>query len=302
MPKKIPLAEMRDWLEAHERGKSIPSIARDARRDVRTVKRGIEQARRDREGQIARSGLLKEALKKHQDSLLGIIDTILSALVMPDPSLELRDGRGKNPQPIPIPGGTASYVGERKWIVSLHVETNTAWELLQEHLRRDSVWSAFDGWKKMLATHLEDRRVLKSKAATLLEEKTGYGLVDKLDNDPAILYSAVDLFYRVELNKALGIPDETNLEERIIADIAAGEIRHGSMGSILAKAPGAEEECKAGILEAFRELQESFEFSRVKETYEMLEGVTAKARRAVEEISLLGLVPGQCRVCRRLGI
>jgi len=38
------------------------------------------------------------------------------------------------------------------------------------------------------------------------------------------------------------------------------------------------------------------------ETYRALEQITTKARQVVEDIRLLGLVPGQCEICRRLGM
>jgi len=38
------------------------------------------------------------------------------------------------------------------------------------------------------------------------------------------------------------------------------------------------------------------------ETYRALEQVTIRTRQVVETIRLLGLVPGQCEICRRLGM
>ncbi len=37
-------------------------------------------------------------------------------------------------------------------------------------------------------------------------------------------------------------------------------------------------------------------------TYQVVEEATQKANKAIEELSLTRLVPGQCRVCRRLGL
>jgi len=62
------------------------------------------------------------------------------------------------------------------------------------------------------------------------------------------------------------------------------------------------EKCRANILDAFESLQIVSEIKKLQETYENLKASTYKARRATEEISLLRLVPGRCRVCRRLGI
>ena len=108
------------------------------------------------------------------------------------------------------------------------------------------------------------------------------------------------LLYQAALYHVLGIPSGTDLEQNIVAAPDHGEVKH--KGSTLAKAPGAEDECKQNILDAFRELKVSIEARSTAITCRKIDGLTARARRAVEEISLLGLIPGQCRVCRRLGI
>lgn len=302
MPRKIPLTQMREWLKSYEEGKSEASIARDARRDVRTVKRGIEQARREQDVHNARAELLKDALKKHQGDLLGVINGVLSALVVPPHNLQLGQKRHARPTPIPLSGATASHEAGKGWTVVLHVEKTSLWGLLQEHLKRDPLWNTVAAWEKALVAHLQARIALVNKTAALLEQKTGYKLVDKPVDPPFLyLYPTIELFYQVALNKTIGVPDGTNPEGNIVVDTATGEVMHGT-GSILANAPGAEEECKANILDAFRDLQASNEAIRVAETYRGVKESTMKARQAVEEISLLGLVPGQCRVCRRLGI
>jgi hypothetical protein len=72
--------------------------------------------------------------------------------------------------------------------------------------------------------------------------------------------------------------------------------------SILAVAPGSEERIKENLLDAFRILADSSEVKAVVETCQVLEQITPKTRQVVEGIRLLGLVPGQCEICRRLGM
>ena len=62
--------ERRQWLEKLEGGQGITRIAIDAKRDVRVVKRGIEQARQEGEATQARQGFLKDRLEQHQQALL----------------------------------------------------------------------------------------------------------------------------------------------------------------------------------------------------------------------------------------
>jgi len=142
---------------------------------------------------------------------------------------------------------------------------------------------------------------LNLQACFLLRQKTGYDFEDKSTSPPYLYsYNTIALLYQVAVDNSFGIPIDKNLED-IIADTTTGKVRKG-VGTILAEAPGAEAQCRANILQAYEELLLSAEISQVSKTYEELEVATSKARRLVEEMSLLGMVPRQCRVCRRLGI
>ena len=183
------------------------------------------------------------------------------------------------------------------------IELRPAWSLLQEHLKRDPVWRMLADWKKAYAAHLNAKIAFQCKTVDLLEEKTGYKLVDGrgTPSPPFVhIQTAAHLFFEAAIHQALRTSEMKDLEDGIVADTAAGEVRYG--GSVLAKATGNEEECKRNLLAALRELQASPEAVRVADTYRILSEHTVKPRKAVEEISLLGLVPGQCRICRRLGL
>lgn len=295
MPKQIPLIEKREWLRAYEEGKSVASIAKEAHRDIKTVKRGIEDARRERDGQTARSELVKNALRKHQDQLLAVIDDIVNALKLPalDCGVDL---------PISLPGVTVLYDSAKGLTLMLDAENTRQWELLSEHMgRRDPLWSALDRWRSVMVRHMQARRELKSNTEAILEAKTGCKLVNKPVTPPFLYsYTVAPLLYQETLHRAL-LTQSPELGDRILVDTERGEVKYGG-ATTLAKAPGTEEECRANILDAFEELQKSKALKAAVETYGQLQDAIAKAKRLAEDISLLGLIPGQCRVCRRLGV
>lgn len=298
MPIDIPLAKKTEWLKAHQEGKSHVDIAKSVSRDPRTVKKGIEEARRAQDSQAARIELVRAAIVKHQDALLGIIEGILSALVPPSPNLVLPLQHCDSPVTIPLSGATAKYESEGGWSVTLKDEDAALWELLQEHLRRDRMWNSVARWKRAVAAHLEAGIALKRQTAALLEEKTGLKL--DLTQPTYVEPSGLELLYQVVLNRALGIPDSRNPEKNIRAP-GDGYVLY--FNSRIAKTEaGAEKKCRKGMLNALKELKVSAQVSEAAETYRRLEEVTARVRRAVEEVWLLGLVPGRCRVCRRLGM
>ena len=302
MPKKIPVKDKREWLKKYEEGQSEASIARDARKNIKAVKRGIEWALRERDSSAARTGLIKEALHKHQNQLLGVIHNVLVALVMPAPDLALDRRRDGSLMPVQLSGATISYNCEKGLVLELDDEKITQWELLKEHLRRDPIWKMIELWKEAMIAHIGARTGLKLEIQQLLKSEAGYKLVETTTVPPFMyLNETVSLLYRSAIDKALQVVDVVNLQEYVIADTTTGQVRYRN-SLILAEAPGEEEKYRKDILDIYAKLEKLEAIDKVANTYNSLVESTAKARRAVEEISLLGYIPGNCRVCRRLGM
>jgi len=118
----------------------------------------------------------------------------------------------------------------------------------------------------------------------------------------AFIYShSVDFLFQMATQRLLGLADTSDFEDNIIVDADSGDVRYG--GAILAHAPGAEQEYREHLISAISNLmQKHEEVNSVSKTYKMVEESAVKARQAAEEISSMGLVPGQCRICRRLGM
>jgi hypothetical protein len=192
-------------------------------------------------------------------------------------------------------------VDEDQWTIVLDLEKVTLWELLHEHLGRDAMWKAIAGWKKVLAAHIAARVALKTKAVDLLEGETSleverHGQPRQQSHIDSL---AVKFFYQSALSLALGIQDTSQLPERMnITD--DGFVRLGNH-PLAQAASGKAKDCMERMISALDALRASDVAQQVKATYRDLQESTAKGRRAVEEISLLGLVPGRCRACSRLG-
>ncbi len=86
MPKKsiISVVERRNWLENHEKGRALDEIAREVRRDQRTVKTNVERARLERDFEGAEREQLREALRSHQADMLAQLERLMHAVQMPD--------------------------------------------------------------------------------------------------------------------------------------------------------------------------------------------------------------------------
>ncbi|MFC1910921.1 hypothetical protein ACFLXC_06595 [Chloroflexota bacterium] len=299
MPRKFENAKKIEWLELFEKGKSEKWIAHRAGCDVRTVKKAINDARLKRYVVVARVELVKDALRKHQDSLLEELDQIMSGLTVPQRDFAVLSWHHGEDSVFNEPDGQtkAESGGE-----------SSMRRLLKEHLKNDRLWRALGQWEKANAGHMAARTALQRRTAALLQEKTGYKLVDN-DNTPPFVcsYTAGPLVYEAVTNLAFTAPGSMSLEKvvkrlenGIFIDAESGDIRTGNQ--ILAVAVGNEQTTKQNLLDVFKDLAGSLEVHAVVETYQALEQITTKTRQVVEGIRLLGLVPGQCEICRRLGM
>jgi len=307
MPKKFSLIDHKEWLQRYEGGETEKSIAQNAKCDVRTVRKGIARARLVKDATDAKVELIKEALHKHQADLLKLVEEIILALKVPSDELIMLPWQWKGDH-ISIGLEGVKWEFQRNEADAGHLilvaETKDVWVLLREHLRNDPLWAALAQWKKALVAHLLERVEFERKAAALLRKKTGYRVVDRRDDPPPIVFfpTTVDLFIKATLRRAMGIRDSTDFEKDIETDSNTGFVTYGYGRSVLAEAPGIEKQCREKLLDVFREMQALPEAGRVATTYVALAEATSRAKQAAKEISLLGLVLGQCRICRRLGM
>jgi len=298
MPRKFLDTDKRKWLELYESGKTEKWIAREiAKCDLRTVRRGIEEARRKQDARVARAELIKDALRKHQDSLLKELDEILPTLYLPTQDYVV----------LPWHRGGDFILTQSETDVSALATVSRSREgavrrLLKEHLKNDRLWKVLAQWGKTYTAHLIARTVLQQKTVAVIQDKTGCKLAEGKDVPRPFIYAYTtgDLFFRAVLKHVFGDHKIIDLESDIIASTTSGDVRYHSL--VLAEAPGNEERIRVNLIEAFRELKGSSEAVSVVDTYKTLEDAMTRVRQVVEQIRLLGLIPGQCEICRRLGM
>jgi hypothetical protein len=288
MSKKISIQEKRRWLELYEQGKTEVQIAREVKRDPRTIVKGLEEASKDRRLASVEAEMLRNALFKHQDQLTAILKNIAAMLVMPPHNLEMREEKEGILAPISLSGNLLKQDSERQLILEIHDEDKLEWELLKEHLKRDELWDLIEQWQKALIDHVSVRwqfkQAIKSNLLMDIDLTSLKGIDSKqLDN---LLRELVDLFYDVTTQNILGTLNKT--EVRSVIDRKLASYNHTA-------------EARDKLVSIFDTLPGSIEASKIKGTYEQLAGITKLAKRQVDEILLLGMVTGKCRVCRRLG-
>jgi len=306
MPKRFSGRDKKDWLDLYETGKSEKWIAREhARCDPRTVKRGIDEARLRRNANMAQVDLVKDALRRHQDNLLDELRDIFSSLTVPPVDFRVlswyHDGDS-----VFTDDDKAKEMKQKESNITVTeevtIDRSAKRDLLKEHLKNDRMWKILAQLKRDYHENSQARVSLQYKIVNIVEKQTGYKFDDgkKLSANFICSYNTGDLFFKSLLQKAFGVRPTINLEDDIYADVSRGTVQY--QGAILAEVTGNVEGCKKNLLIALRKLQHSKEVSLVLETHKALAESNEKAKQAVELLLLLNLVPGQCQVCRRLGI
>ena len=304
MPKKYKPEQKRQWLQYREQGKSDQWIANYVKCDVRTVVKGIDEAIREREAGAARIQLMKDKIGEHQTALVVVLDGIVSMLELPPYNLEIRKESNGNVAPIPLSGALAKPDAQNELVLVIHEEDSLKWELLKEHLKGDKLWKMINKWKGPFLEYIKARVALLDAAQRLLEKETGLKLIKKANEVPekgGLLPVAVKVCYELAICQALGVKNETNLEERLIGT-PDGYVRNGPGGTDYTYAPGFQDECKEKILVALNKLHNSQEKNQVISSYVEAGKITEETKRVAEEISLMRWLPGRCRVCKRMGV
>jgi hypothetical protein len=289
MGKKYTLIQKRKWLEDYEKGYSESAIAARHHCDKRTLKLGLQEARHDIEARAARIEMLKNALLEHQEKLKNKLELISSSMTMlPRDTAILSWHHGKE---------SIFDPPEAKTPDEPSLGGDIVYGLLMEHLKNEKLWRLLLAREQAYASHWQARIGLQRKVVTILESYTGLTMDDKPEGEQLCSYTAGDLFYRKTIDWAF---EDRHIDwlNDIVARPDSGEVRY--LGNILANASGKETECRDALIRAFKEMQGLTENIRLVNTNRTLEEATAKARHAIEEILVLGVILGRCRICKRL--
>jgi len=302
MSRKISPDDKQQWLQSYKKGASQHSIAHEFKRDVRTVNKVIEEMRLREVSTVALADLIKGKMQGHHEKLIGIVTDLMSAFEPPPSRQEVPWGWQSGASSLPIRGGKADYeFNEQPKItrIVLDAESKPEWQPLSQHLKVDPLWKAIGQWKRALASHLEARMTMKREMTDKLLGNN-YVISDEHADELCFYSHSVDFLFETAIQRLLSLADTSDFENGILVDKKAGDVRYGD--STLARALGEEEECRKHIIDVFHKVQNPKPAETVKKTYGELLQQSKRARQCAEEIRMLGFLPGQCRICRRLGL
>jgi hypothetical protein len=302
MPRTDSIFEKRKWLQDSKNGKSDERIAKERKRTIRTIRKGLNEARREESFSVAKIDLIKDKLRDHNNSLIRLLEETMISLDPPIPSQSVPLSEPLNSIEFDARGAKARYEGKYKariTEIALNTESNKLWDSLREHLKGDRFTKGVTLWKKSMISHLEARIVFKKKLLRLLTKKTGLTIEDASANEPFLYASCLDLLMLNAMQKLTGFAGGELSEDGFNINAKKGVVEHED--TPMAYTPNQEEKCKKSILSAFREALNSDEAIEVRESYRDLKTESTKVKSAGEEILLMGMVPGNCHICDRMG-
>lgn len=301
MPKKPKVypGERRQWLELYEGGRSIPFIARTAGRDSRTVQKQLHIAADERERAVANSQRYRDAMRKHDDDLLGVIRGLRGTLRVPhDEQLTIMPFFPR------VQGITVQVAGREYGSRGGHLVTSEVFsgnedsrrllELALEHFAKEkNLWKSLDRWVEVLDEYVHLCYDLGAKAGVMVSERLE---AEILDHGEGLHAGYITWACRFAIADKMG--DQESSARKV--KMAGSQLRFN--GSDLAEFESPEVLGKAEAY--FHELMETLRSDGVimeiaslkKELQAGLPGI----KRQLGDLLLLGLVPGRCSVCRKL--
>ena len=321
MPKisKIAPGQRRNWLELSESGESTEKIAKDAGRDVRTVREHIQKARLERDFEAAQRDQLREALQGHQRDMLALLEHLRRAVQVPP--LTFRDVVGLDfgledlwdssdlarNREVSLNGSGEEAAAAVKVIrddsgpveIILTIEGSRLWRAIKEHVGKDPLWRHMADWRNGLLQELQSRAALNRAVREKLEGIFGLRVGWRPLPPEPWLAPGVVWWMRARLTcLALGdyVPD---LEEDIRQASPGGlESRDGQW---LADRLEDTEQAMGHLRETLAAMTRREEVKAAARSFASLQNRTSRVHDALDEYLLIHHIPGRCGLCRKLG-
>ena len=340
MPKYsiISAAQRRNWLEEHEKGRPLEVIAKEAKRDQRTVKTNVERARLERDFEGAQQEQLREAaLRSHQEDMLGLLGRLMQAVhvpklgfdpvVAPDFGLEsllssedlrrnfdvafgpaLSAPEGTPGIPFLAPAsleemfsvGTVVRNVKSPTQVLLVEEQSTLWRGVKEHIgARDPLWRKLSHWKQALLEECQARASLNLAIRIKVEEAFELPVLWGTGHHKPHLAAPMVGWVRTAASRVSGGEQASEVIKEVKGvEGDRMETVYGLRLAIGVQEPGKWGERLEKTIKALAGLPEA----KVPAlTFRNLHNKSANVQRALEEHLLIHHLPGRCNLCRKLG-
>ena len=309
MPATVPWKDKEQWFKRYEGGESVAKLSGESSKDPRTVQRGIDEVRDSRATQKVREVLFREAHRFHQKELLGSVELRSQSVVSPPRHPDLGFQAKESSRFHEFGPVRAHQKGGAFDVVTIEVENEFTWELLNKHLGPHDLFRHLDVWKRAFLAAMNAHLALRAAAVTVLKT-FGLELSDDLREPGTLRFGGAEDLLRAAVSRILAedptyglrVNEGENGEFFIEGDtdLAEGEefsVRSPNGGRLL---PGGKDaqEVMSGVLDSVTSGQVA---EAVRETYNKADRATVNARRALELLRASHYIPGTCGACPRWG-
>ena len=283
----------------------MSALANGTGRNIRTINTHIQRASDERERAMARTELYRQAVTKHNTDLLKVLEGVRESLVVPHAELltvlvhfpwdkaamlpavlEFRDG-----------GLSVNLVrGDEDQIRLL--------ELAREHLRRDKeLWKGLDGWQSLLREYADGCIELGRRVGTDASERLGVELTSTGGSarglEEGIHEGFVSWPCRLSVEAA---PEEITGDHIDKLKATEGQLRYEGDAIATLSSLEKRDAARAYFLELITTLPRDLSIPKIAGQKRRLGSDAQRLRRLIGDVLLMGLVPGRCSVCKRVGL
>lgn len=261
----------REWLRRNEiEGESPPQIAKKDYFDVRTVRKQIQLAKEEREGNEARSMVLRNALESHYQDLCKYTDALNSSLISEDKSPEITTDHYLDP-----------HMGEA----------------LRQHLPRSPIWRGLSRWNQLNEKVNEQVKEIKRQLKEGVERDPKLSGILAAGESQAIA-NIIEVLTFQATSWARGRPGLDIKVDFQIQPMESGltKVRYG-----FAQMSEVEEGHPEQILEVLKEFESRIrvweQYENMRRSFTELDRVKRDLREELAVITYRRVVPGKCKYC-----
>ena len=296
MPKITSWKEKETWYARAEQGESVSTMAREYKKDPRTLQRGIDDIRRHRAAQGARESLLRESLRHHLEELLILVERAARVVLPPPAHPEFRFMGVEPPLFLEIGPVRVDRQGDEFNQVALEVEQEFTWGLLREHLGRSREFRLLGRWKKAFLEALKSNLALRQYLLGTIQKDLGLSLSDEIHQSSLIRPAAAEELAKAAVSRILVEDSPYDLE---ITQMNEGEfLVNGVSGGMLSIAGTA---VQVEFDRLLHSVISSTPGQSLRQAYDRANEAANNAKEALELVRASYYLPGTCRACRRYG-
>ena len=299
MPKKLPFEKKKRWLEQYEHNETEASIARKEHRDLRTVAKGIEEARMERDLSVARASVVTKAIEAHYADLLKEAER-LKKVISTAISTSTVEKKTR----------LAQYVAEDRGVYEsifpMRDSDRRMTDALLEHLGRQ--WrTRVEDYEALQNTILEHLQVLQNKLTVEANKGFHEALGYKVDARGVAVSGIGIILHQLQYRQNLAKTDE-------IIESWKYRCKDGSAKGIVAVQWGENEEEGYRLIDGLKTekylakvapihkaiLDEALKWDETARVRNLIEQRAKLAEQLEDELEtrrLQRILPGRCRYC-----